>query len=218
MAAGAAQAVMRVRVLAAAVLAIALAASMQSASAQVDSLIVERDVCPEYCVSGTQVAQANLAVLDRDSEYGRVVALVCPDEQFEIVGSIQHHRPPGIAVVRRRIVPYVETAGTDSILVLVPGDTVAVLSNHGEGYWSILAHGKRVVVPSFWPTLNQYPMDRDSAAAELVRPPHTHIWYRVRLANGIEGWILGHYADFVSKEEHEAERGRLGWEPYDVRC
>lgn len=159
------------------------------AVAQQDTAVVERDTCEgEICVIITKLrVVGNVALYDRDSEHATIFLYVPAGAELTVLTTSLHHDPPGAAVALLPVVAE-DMNGADT-LWLAPGDTLAILGYRGEGIYGVAWQGRRYEIRAFWPELNTYPFETETPG-RLLRSPHTHVWHKVRTADGREGWLF----------------------------
>ena len=161
---------------------------------------VEHDACEgEGCGFGPMVALSPLTVYPAEAVSENVAFRIDRGEVFEALTSNLHFDPVGGVIVGEPFL-LVEDYGGDTIGWANPGDTIAVLSYAGEGYYTIWFDGAKRVVRAFWDDRRQHPRPRDRPGT-LVIEPEVRTWLKVRNADGKLGWLLAEPGrDFVSPD------------------
>jgi hypothetical protein len=150
--------------------------------------VIERDTCEgEGCGYGPVRADANIAVYDLDSDLATIQFFIRRGEDFTTLTSHLYHEPPGLAVLTEALI--IESLDYGPIeLAFEAGDTIMILGYRGEGVHGIQWRGRIHDVVAFWADPYRSPT-RKEAPAKLVREPVTTTWYKIRAADGAEGWV-----------------------------
>lgn len=146
---------------------------------------VDRGVCPFECCTYTEwTARDSLRVYAAEGDSSTVAFTLAPGERFTGITGNVHLDPPGLVVARDTVLLNQEMAGGP--VVLMPGDTVQVLSPIGEGFFNLLHEGRVVEGAGFW---GFNAMENLEAQGELLREPEWEWWAQVRNAEGETGWL-----------------------------
>lgn len=148
---------------------------------------VLRDLCPgECCHLGDWTANTRLRIRARPSDSAAVAFYIAPGSAFTAAASEVHVEQLGVVVVRRRQ-PMTDESGVKR--VFLPGDTLLVESDLGEGLVQVWYRGEEMILDRlWWPLDPEEPAPAASAVAELRQPFIARWWVRVS-QDGRDGWL-----------------------------
>lgn len=158
---------------------------------------VEAEACPyECCVYREWTAHGPVPVYAAERDTTDVVFQLSDGESFQALTGNVHLDPTGQAVLREDVV---EAYGRpDAWWRLAAGDTLAILSYQGEGFYSMWYRGVILSREICWGT----GPDGSPGLCELLREPVPYWWVRARTASGEEGWIdMNGYANLIGNRD-----------------
>lgn len=154
---------------------------------------IDRDVCPgEGCHFGRWIADEPITVYSVEGEPDRIAFVIEQDESYVAeTGNMWIQRPGLVRITKAVELGSPVDDGTAPALTLSPGDTLAVLTRLGEGWYHVWREDAVYLVKVCW-TRNVDPTSAQSQACGiLIDECDCQWWIRVRNNAGDVGWIRG---------------------------
>lgn len=137
----------------------------------------------ESCQPGIWAACDSLHIVEAPLQPQRVIALLTPNDRFEVQGANTVVQVPGVIRVKRAT--HQGVSGEEEFFEA--GDTLYVLDYRSEGFFNVWYQGGLVRLRAFWPWKGQ--PGEPGELAEVLREPESQLWLRVEIEGGVRGWV-----------------------------
>lgn len=149
----------------------------------------------EVCFPGIWEAFERLAVRETPSANDDPARWIEAGDTFRVDGANTVVLRPGLV----RVTDDTEQRHRGgSREVYRAGDTIQVLDDRGEGFFTVWYDGGLILTERFWPSQRA---GRPEYTGELIQEPEQERWLRVETEDGMRGWL---------QEDSEQMRGPVG--------